>query len=56
MLKNPLEKVKVLDQIFSLLTQAKVRDPAFDFRVAKKNSTGKSIGTCWQDGVMRVNC
>lgn len=55
MLSDALEKGKELDQIICLLSQAKARDPAFDFRVAK-NKTGKIVGLCWQDGIMRGHC
>ena len=39
--------------MFSILTQIKSRDPAFDLRVAKNSTTGNIFGICWQDGVMR---
>ena len=54
-LREALEKGKELDQIISLLTQSRARDPAFDFRVAK-NKRGKIVGILWQDGMMRGHC
>ena len=56
MLGDALEKGKELDQIICFLTEAKACDPAFDFRVAKNNRTGKIVGILWQDGVMRGHC
>ena len=46
-LNDVLEKGKELDKISSLLAQEKARDPVFDSRVAKNNSTRNIVGIYW---------
>ena len=56
MFNDALEKGKESYQLVILLTQAKSRDPEFDFWIADNNTTGNIVGICWQDGVIRGHC